>query len=40
MVSSGTVNGDLSSINSVLSNYSSQISGLAGSWKGICIRVY
>ena len=34
MVSSGTVNGDLSSINSVLSNYSSQISGLAGSWKG------
>ena len=34
MVSSGTVNGDLSSINSVLSNYSSQISGLDGSWKG------
>ena len=34
MVSSGTVSGDLSSISSILSDYSSQISGLDGSWKG------
>ena len=34
MVSSGSVNNDLSSVKSVLSSYSSQISGLDGSWKG------
>lgn len=34
MVSSGSVNNDLSSVKSVLSSYSSQISGLDGYWKG------
>ena len=34
MVSSGSVNNALSSVKSVLSSYSSQISGLDGSWKG------
>ncbi len=34
MVSSGSVNSDLSSIKSLLSSYSSQISGLDGSWRG------
>ena len=34
MVSSGTVTGDLSSLSSYFSEYSSTISGLDGSWKG------
>ena len=34
MVSSGSVNNDLNSVKSVLSSYSSQISGFDGSWKG------
>ena len=34
MVSSGTVNGDLSTLKSHGSTYTSQISGLEGSWKG------
>ena len=34
MVSSGSVNSDLSSVKSLLSSYSSQISGLDGSWRG------
>lgn len=34
MVNSGSVNSDLSSVKSLLSSYSSQISGLDGSWRG------
>ena len=34
MVSSGTVNGDLQSIESTFSSYNSSISGLSGVWKG------
>lgn len=34
MVSSGTVQGDLSSIKTALSNYSSATEGLSSSWKG------
>ena len=34
MVSGGTVRGDASSLEQALSNYSSDISGLSGSWKG------
>lgn len=34
MVSSSSVNNDLSSVKSILSSYSSQISGLDGAWKG------
>ena len=34
MVSSGTVQGDLGSLKSALNNYNSEVSGLAGSWKG------
>ena len=34
MVSGGTVNGDLSSLQTSLSNYNSEITGLSGSWTG------
>ena len=34
MVSSGTINGDLSSLKSSLQSYSSEINGLSGIWKG------
>ena len=34
MVSSGVINGDISSIKTIFSSYDSTVSGLAGSWSG------